>query len=258
MAYEYEDKLVIFIDILGFKENIQKSVTDTKLYKKIKTTMTHIFNEKKENDKHFNAEYIDAFYQMSIFSDSIIYSAPLKNDNTVYYALVMAEYMQREILDFGFLTRGGISIGKMYHDKEIAFGPALIEAVEIEQKVALYPRVVFDQKTFDEIDKRLKQNGIYAYQEDKKSFEVLLNSYNNEIGEQFYYLDFLSQDGEFDEPIDYVVFLNKVKRFVEENLNKLNIEKHVQSKYKWLKKELLRICEEKKLDYDNLYNDCSF
>lgn len=45
-----------------------------------------------------------------------------------------------ELLQLGFLTRGGITIGPVHHRDNIIFGPALIEAVALE-KEAHYPRI---------------------------------------------------------------------------------------------------------------------
>jgi hypothetical protein len=49
-------------------------------------------------------------------------------------------------LRIGFLIRGGVTIGKLYHSRGVAFGPALVTAVEVESRVAVYPRVVLSHE----------------------------------------------------------------------------------------------------------------
>lgn len=46
----------------------------------------------------------------------------------------------------GFLVRGGITIGPLYHDSNIVFGPALVRAATIEKDLARFPRVVLDSE----------------------------------------------------------------------------------------------------------------
>src|ERR1700756_3728702 len=42
----------------------------------------------------------------------------------------------------GFLIRGGIALGGLYHSSDIVFGEALIDAYRLESKVAVYPRIL--------------------------------------------------------------------------------------------------------------------
>jgi hypothetical protein len=45
-------------------------------------------------------------------------------------------------LRIGFLVRGGATIDMLHHSSGAVFGKALIDAYEIESRVAVYPRVV--------------------------------------------------------------------------------------------------------------------
>jgi hypothetical protein len=45
-------------------------------------------------------------------------------------------------LGLGFLIRGGVAFGKLHHSGGVVFGPALIEAVRLESRIAIYPRIV--------------------------------------------------------------------------------------------------------------------
>jgi hypothetical protein len=44
-------------------------------------------------------------------------------------------------LQYGFLTRGGIAVGQLHHRQNVVFGPALVEAVNLERE-AIYPRLI--------------------------------------------------------------------------------------------------------------------
>jgi hypothetical protein len=55
--------------------------------------------------------------------------------------LQSAAALSVKVLQQGFLTRDGVTVGQMYHNDNVVFGPALIEAVALE-KEAHYPRLL--------------------------------------------------------------------------------------------------------------------
>ncbi len=57
-----------------------------------------------------------------------------------------AAYIFSEAIQFDCLIRGGITIGPLYHSEGVVFGRGLVDAHQIESKLALYPRVVVAQK----------------------------------------------------------------------------------------------------------------
>jgi len=58
----------------------------------------------------------------------------------------MAYFLTNSLIDYGFIIRGAITIGDLYHDERIVFGPALNQAYEIESTIANYPRVIVDKR----------------------------------------------------------------------------------------------------------------
>src|SRR5262249_8589289 len=52
------------------------------------------------------------------------------------------------LLAKGLLIRGGIAKGPLYHDDSIVFGPALIEAYQLETGVAKFPRVILSRDVY--------------------------------------------------------------------------------------------------------------
>ncbi|WP_338988091.1 hypothetical protein KST01_03635 [Fusobacterium animalis] len=44
-------------------------------------------------------------------------------------------YISIELLDKGVYIRGGMTYGKLYHENNICFGPAMVEAYSLEQKL---------------------------------------------------------------------------------------------------------------------------
>ena len=59
-----------------------------------------------------------------------------------------SDYLLRE----KFLLRGGVTIGDLFHQQGIIFGPALVEAVKIEETDAMYPRFICSDKLVAHLD----------------------------------------------------------------------------------------------------------
>lgn len=58
-------------------------------------------------------------------------------------------YFCRRLLTHGFVCRGAITVGHIYHRGRFVVGPAFVDAYRLEQSVALYPRVVLDSAALD-------------------------------------------------------------------------------------------------------------
>ena len=56
-------------------------------------------------------------------------------------------------LDMELLIRGGLTIGKLYHSKNVVFGEGMIDAHQLESRVALYPRVAVSPRILKYISK---------------------------------------------------------------------------------------------------------
>lgn len=245
---EYEDRIVIYFDLLGFKYHIANSLDETG-FVHVRNVIYHLANEKKVHDKR-NNEFGSDGLEISIFSDNAVLSIPLGDEFGNIYIIAMVEFLQRELLELGYLVRGGMSVGKLYHKDNIVFGPALVEAVNIEQ-TTIYPRICFTTKTYEKIDTRLKKNGKYAYPNDIKAFNELIMKYKDESLNEFYYLDFLSQYGEFDEPEYYLEYIKKVKKIIEKEKTKI-IDSHTYDKYEWFETYLRNVCKNLDISFEEL------
>jgi len=80
-------------------------------------------------------------------SDSIIMSVPLQHD--IYDGLIVivikAIQLAHKLLEMGYLLRGGIAVGSVWHDNSNIFGTGYIDAVNAE-KTAIHPRIILTDK----------------------------------------------------------------------------------------------------------------
>lgn len=155
------NSIVCFIDILGFTEMIKTKCMNgegnellSKLHKSLNSSYELMnINLAVENTK--------------IFTDNIVISCPIlgngeKELSSILYSLLWYQY---HLTLEGFFIRGGISIGDNYMDKNIVFGPALIDAYEAESKLAISPRIILDKKCMElheRINKQYLLSGLYS------------------------------------------------------------------------------------------------
>lgn len=127
----YQERVVVFLDILGFKELVRQDKVKT-----ILQAMRIIQRRLRNLD-----EIPRCPIEHTMFSDSVVFSAPLSDDGVV--ALVHnAAYLAAALFHKGVFCRGAITTGKLYHKRATIFGPALIEAYNMESQLALYPRII--------------------------------------------------------------------------------------------------------------------
>ncbi len=75
---------------------------------------------------------------MTAFSDGYVLSDRYK----AWRVVAAAQALASRFLAKGILTRGAIVHREAYHRGRILFGPAIIEAYQLERKAANYPRIL--------------------------------------------------------------------------------------------------------------------
>lgn len=180
----YEEKLVAFIDLLGFKES-SKKVNEKSITHGILSTNHQLVellkNFHKEHPSNNNNDIV-----IQTFSDSIFLTYPKESLYTFLRNLAIISLI---IASRGFFLRGGIAFGNIYatNDDKYFYGPALIDAYEAESKTATYPRIIL-HKSMNSIIKPTNSN-VSIYDEhllctdfDKKIFiNFLADSLEREI-----------------------------------------------------------------------------
>ncbi|UOY08909.1 hypothetical protein L0P88_10225 [Muricauda sp. SCSIO 64092] len=243
----YEERACLFLDILGFSEHVRQSTDKNNLEVTSKareiSELLNLLPIKMRSIGESNRNR-----RITQFSDSIVVSFALSDKNAFVELL---DDIMRIIINFilkGYLVRGGISYGKLFHNDNLVFGPAMITAYELESRIAIYPRVIFDKELVD----TLIQNG----DTDLKS--LLLNDVESSYfwKEDFdgkYYLNFF-KGSEFymDEHEYYRTFLRELRIFITKAL-KNRSSQTVRTKYGWLRtkyNELIDNLKEKSSYYD--------
>lgn len=207
----YENRVVAFVDILGFKEAV---INESKA-EKILCALTAI---KDHVDSHIASDYYTRFTgvldtEITAFSDSVVISGQESQALVVYLDALRFSEM---LISSGFLCRGAISFGKLYHRGGLLFGQAFIDAFHAETKRSIFPRIIVDTEV-----------------------ERLIIESENVPGEFMHLLkrDF---DGELYIDLGILNHLSNKSNYLESALNDIidmNSECHdkaVKQKYEWL------------------------
>ena len=137
--YKTSRHCVAYLDILGGKNKIYNDNNHEFL-----NLLNMIYKDAFE-EAHFIFRKEDIFTR--IFSDNILFAIEIEgNDNQakekISDLLNLAANTILEALRYGFLMRGAITIGDFFHNDILVYGKALVDAVEMEEKTAIYPRVI--------------------------------------------------------------------------------------------------------------------
>lgn len=81
--------------------------------------------------------------QVTQFSDCLTIST--RDDYAGKSQLIsILQSLSISLMHQGFLLRGGISIGELYHRESMVFGSAFLNAYELENRSSIYPRIILD------------------------------------------------------------------------------------------------------------------
>ncbi|MFA7175245.1 MAG: hypothetical protein WC340_17865 [Kiritimatiellia bacterium] len=197
--------LIAYMDILGFSNLIEDTSNDnTKLNEvlnRFKDAFKPTFSvlKKSVNGNSTLEGVLDR--QVRIFSDNILiyYSCydeiklcddrlfDLKLDHLLN---IVAEY-QLNLAIRGYFSRGGIAFDEGYCDNEIIFGPALLQAVELEKNYD-FPGIVLDAKIVNLIQSQRRNMG-------DTPFDDLLATYNG-----YNYVNYLYLLKDFNDSMNHV------------------------------------------------------
>lgn len=143
---QFENRAVAFIDVLGFKPVVDAAARDKSKLFELKELIDILESAVPNLDGTADPSIsLDLIPKHIYISDSIILSAPLESKLMPNYrglSIVAMRVIQIShiLLSKGYLIRGGISVGHVWHTDSNIFGAAYQEAYQIETKTCV-PRV---------------------------------------------------------------------------------------------------------------------
>ena len=251
---KYENRLVAFIDILGFKEIVKSSEINPEKLNLIYEALT--FLKSREKADQWNLELIEIEedaqkrglqnFDISVktsctcFSDSIVISVRLENSSineTVSTLIANLSFIGAKLMTAGILLRGAITVGNIIHkDNGLVIGQALIDAYQLESITAKNPRIVLSKKLLVELNYPiLTKKNRHPYHQYISRFEDGCVGFHQMVYFQVLQSWTKMKVGKLKAE------LKKIKHTIIDGLDSTFESPDIHAKFKWLRKE-----------YDNL------
>lgn len=136
---KYEERILGYLDVLGWSSLIRQSRTE----QAIVAELLEALDVTRQSWEDRNPQHM---VQVAHFSDHVCISCPAEMEHAMTAISVIVGAMALSLLEKGFLVRGALVAGPLIHAGTRILGPALIEAHEIESRVAKYPRIVLSDR----------------------------------------------------------------------------------------------------------------
>lgn len=244
---KYENRLIAFIDILGFKEIVYSSEKDSSKIEFLYSVLDYLksweipekwnlkFVEIEEDAQKKGVENFDirSKTNSTSFSDSIVVSVKIDNNVNEMASTLIANlsYIGAILFEKGILFRGGLTIGNLIHNEGgTVFGKGLIEAYQLESNNANYPRIILSNKLIQKLNYPLKtKHNRYPYHQYLERFTDGCIGFH-----QMIYFQVIESSPEMNNE-RLKESLEKIRKVIIKGLDTSFENPRVFEKYKWLK-----------------------
>lgn len=157
-----DERLVLYLDIMGFKERVSQTA--------ISTLKEQLLAFKRKNNRlkpllnNTGGGYRRDFLKMAQFSDSIVVISQKSTIEDLNRLTKASVILMQTAMESGFALRGSIAAGKMVFDEanQLFFGKALVDAYLLEEDLAFYG-VVFHHTAEKLVRESLENNNSDIY-----------------------------------------------------------------------------------------------
>lgn len=242
-SLKYEQRLVAFIDILGWTSAVKASALDPEVTRILGLALSLIRGQTQMTERraaHSLANGWPGDPQATHFSDCLVVST--RADRAGRDQLISTlGFLSLGLLQQGFVLRGGLTIGDLYHQSSMVFGPALLKAHELESRCAVYPRVILDPM----LARNWGQGAVYRMADGTEIGQAKTWRLSHD-GYRFF--DFLQPFGGGPDfvksPPLMAEALVPLRRLLLRSLQSYKADLHVWPKYVWLANYFNEVCGE--------------
>lgn len=243
---KYENRLVAFIDILGFSEIVKQSKDNTDKINLIYSVLNYLKDW--EASKNWDLKLIEieedaqkkGVHNFDItgrtnstsFSDSIVVSVKVDNNVNEMTSTLIANlsYIGAILIEQGILFRGGLTIGNIIHNEfGTVFGQGLIDAYLLESRSAKFPRIILSDKLIKQLNYPLEtKRNRYPYHQYLNRFDDGCVGFH-----QMIYYQVVQNSTEITQE-NLLKSLDKVRKVIISGLDLSFETTQVYEKYQWL------------------------
>ena len=229
--------IVCYADILGFRDMTERAFKlgeERSFLQRIKCSLAAAYEEMRNSAALGGADdrILDIqLFDMKVFTDNIVVAYPLRDPNRdvgepeLGALLALFAHAQASLAADGFFLRGAITVGQHYQDEDIAYGDALLEAVDLN-KSKMPPRLAIGASVEPLISEHLSRYGGGWAPHHEQLIE--------DSGDGRFFLDYLGVAFEHfpDGPIDHELLAAHSQK-VRSGLSEFESNPEVLPKYKW-------------------------
>jgi hypothetical protein len=153
----YDVALLTYLDVLGFSDLIDESVRDPNTVEKIARTLRTFEKQftgggRVTIDNNNRPKNISHYWNFSdLMVRLTVYEEPEDLVQYLNWELLNLAHRQMAAVSEEILIRGAVTLDAIYHQHQLIFGPALVKGYLMERDLAIYPRIVIDEKLTKEI-----------------------------------------------------------------------------------------------------------
>lgn len=258
---DFQNRIVAFVDILGFKNLIKDSENDMSKLELIYKVLNFLKNREKieewdlkfvEIEEDAQRKGIENFkinekIMVTAFSDSIVISIKIDDEtkiNELASTLISnLSHIGSILMRNNILIRGAITLGKLIHEENGTIaGSALIEAYELESNYANYPRIILSDRLIT------KLNYPYKSKQERYPYHQYLVRYDDGFvgfNQMIFYQVIQSWTGITEEKLKEE--LNEIKEVIIKGLDSSFQSPRIYEKYNWLKREYNKLYIDKNI-----------
>lgn len=229
-----EEYFVLYMDMLGSEKRIDEDNDDKWL-----NAINDLYLKAIDYTKSLGENLYRIEYQVKIFSDNIIVAVkrPITfpdYDNRLYFLVYVASYIQiHALIDYSWLLRGCLTIGDLYIDNNFVWGKALTSVINIESNLAVYPRIIMDEKLVinrrELADEPKQESGNMSIEETDFLFPVMRDS------DGLFSLDYFAIQVQSDPNITLREIVDKSNNIMSELEQEADKAMKILQKIEWVK-----------------------
>jgi hypothetical protein len=141
----YQDRYCAFVDILGFRQLIDRLSTEAGQFESLRSLLARVHGAKSGNPSD-----LDSDFRAQSISDAVAISTlPTRSGLADLFKALQS--LTVDLLVEGYFVRGAVVRAPLYHDDQMVFGKALVQAYSFESEVARYPRIIVAREVREDI-----------------------------------------------------------------------------------------------------------
>ena len=142
---------IAYIDLLGITEEIKDNQDQC-----LKNMAKALFFANEVRKRGANFKFFEKM-KTKAFSDNIVFAIEINdeiNKESALTGVILAAYFFQRMLiqECHYLSRGAVTIGDLYIDNDIVWGKGLVRAYQLENDIAIFPRVIIDSEILPDLE----------------------------------------------------------------------------------------------------------